>query len=71
MKYVQTPSITERGILTSTYKKYIKMSKKFKKSKSVSRIKSMILNHHGKIESEAGTILQVSLFAFAIIMIVS
>ncbi|MBT3741219.1 MAG: hypothetical protein HOG32_03285 [Polaribacter sp.] len=43
---------------------------KLEKSKSVSRIKAMILNHHGKIESQVGTILQVSLFAFAIIMIV-
>lgn len=71
MKYKQFTSIKERGILTSIYKKDIKKGMRLKKYKSVSKIKSMILNHHGKIESEAGTILQVSLFAFAIIMIVS
>jgi hypothetical protein len=37
----------------------------------MSGIKSMILNHHGKIESQTGTILQVAVFLFAIIMIVS
>ena len=44
---------------------------RIQKSKSVSRIKSMILNHQGKIESQVGTILQVSVFAFAIILFVS
>ncbi len=71
MKYLQTVTINERGILTSKYKQEIKSQSQIEKSKSVSRIKSMIQNHHGKIESQAGTILQVSLFAFAIIMIVS
>jgi hypothetical protein len=70
MKYLKTVSLEERGILTSAYKKEIKKNMKLEKSKSVSRIKAMILNHHGKIESQVGTILQVSLFAFAIIMIV-
>ena len=71
MKYLQTVSLEERGILTSAYKQEIKKNMKLEKSKSVSTIKAMILNHHGKIESQVGTILQVSLFAFAIIMIVS
>ena len=44
---------------------------RLEKSKSVSRIKSMVLNHQGKIESQVGTILQVSLFAFAIILFAS
>ena len=70
MKYLKTVSLEERGILTSAYKQEIKKNMKLEKSKSVSRIKDMILNHHGKIESQVGTILQVSLFAFAIIMIV-
>jgi hypothetical protein len=71
MKYLQTSVIEERGILTSSYKQEIKKNMRIQKSKSVSRIKSLVLNHQGKIESQVGTILQVSLFAFAIIMFVS
>jgi hypothetical protein len=71
MKYLQTSVIEERGILTSSYKQDIKRHVRLQKSKSVSRIKSMIINHQGKIESQVGTILQVSLFVFAIIMFVS
>ena len=71
MKYLQTVTLEERGILTSSYKQDIKKNMRIQKSKSVSRIKSMILNHQGKIESQVGTILQVSLFVFAIVMFVS
>ncbi|MEO9570367.1 MAG: hypothetical protein ABJH82_04840 [Polaribacter sp.] len=71
MKYLQSVSVQERGILTSTYKKEIKKNMRIEKSKSVSKIKSMIINHHGKIESQTGTILQVSLFVVAIILIAS
>ncbi|MCL7753653.1 hypothetical protein [Polaribacter sp. Z022] len=68
MKYLQAIPVQERGILTSTYKQEIKNSKVLIKTKSVSRVKSMILNHHGKIESQTGTIIQVSLFIAAIIL---
>jgi hypothetical protein len=71
MKYLQTVTLEERGILTSVYKEEIKANIRLEKSKSMSGIKSMILNHHGKIESQIGTILQVAVFLFAIIMIVS
>jgi hypothetical protein len=71
MKYLQTVTLEERGILTSVYKAEIKANIRLEKSKSMSGIKSMILNHHGKIESQTGTILQVAVFLFAIIMIVS
>jgi|TARA_B110000116_G_scaffold145954_1_gene126359 hypothetical protein len=71
MKYLQTVTLEERGILTSVYKEEIKANIRLEKSKSMSGIKSMILNHHGKIESQTGTILQVAVFLFAIIMIVS
>jgi hypothetical protein len=71
MKYLQTVSSEERGILTSAYKQEIKKNIRLEKSKSVSAVKSMILNHHGKTESQTGTVLQVSVFLFAIIMIVS
>jgi hypothetical protein len=70
MKTTYTSSI-ERGILTSTYKREIKENMRLEKSKSVSKIKSLILNHQGKIESQTGTLLQVSLFVFTIIMIAS
>jgi len=71
MKYLQTVTLEERGILTSSYKQDIKKNMRIQKFKSVSRIKSMVLNHQGKIESQMGTILQVSLFVFAIVMFVS
>ena len=71
MKYLQTVTLEERGILTSVYKAEINANIRLEKSKSMSGIKSMILNHHGKIESQTGTILQVAVFLFAIIMIVS
>ena len=69
MKYTTTTPVFERGILTSTYKQEIKKDIRIEKSRSLSRIKSMIMNHHGKIESETGTILRVSLFIIAILMI--
>ncbi|SDS32433.1 hypothetical protein SAMN05216503_2694 [Polaribacter sp. KT25b] len=69
MKYLNTEVVEERGILTSAYKQEIKRNMRLEKSKSISKIKSMILNHEGKIESQTGVVLQVSLFAFAIILI--
>ena len=48
MKYLQTVTLEERGILTSVYKAEIKANIRLEKSKSMSGIKSMILNHHGK-----------------------
>jgi hypothetical protein len=69
MKYLKTVVVEERGILTSAYKQEIKKNMRLEKSKSISKIKTMILNHEGKIESQTGVVLQVSLFAFAIILI--
>ncbi len=71
MQYLQKVSLEERGILTSTYKKEIKENIRLERSKSVSGIKLMILNHHRKKENQTRTILQVSVFIFAVIMIVS
>tara|TARA_B100000795_G_scaffold269307_1_gene258315 strand:+ start:14422 stop:14637 length:216 start_codon:yes stop_codon:yes gene_type:complete len=71
MQYLQKVSLEERGILTSAYKKEIKENIRLERSKSVSGIKLMILNHHRKKESQTRTILQVSVFIFAVIMIVS
>lgn len=69
MKYLQTVPEFERGILTSSYKQEIKNNIRLQKSKSISRIKSLVSNHQGKIESEIGTILKVALFFAAIVMI--
>lgn len=69
MKYTNTIPVLERGILTSMYKQEIKKNIRTVKTKSLSRIKSLIINHQGKIESEAGTILRVALFFIAIVMI--
>jgi hypothetical protein len=69
MKYLETTTVLDRGILTSSYKKEIKSSIQTEKRKSISRVKSLILNHQGKIESQTGVILQVSLFVIAIVMI--
>ncbi|PQB08102.1 hypothetical protein BST83_13850 [Polaribacter filamentus] len=67
MKYLKTVT-KERGILTSPYKQEIKKNMRLEKSKSISQIKSMVINHERKIESATGVILQVSLFTFAIIL---
>ncbi|TMM32198.1 hypothetical protein FDT66_01670 [Polaribacter aestuariivivens] len=69
MKYLQSTSILERGILTSSYKQEIKKSIQLEKSKSISKVKSLITNHHKNIESDAGTILRVALFMVVIVLI--
>jgi hypothetical protein len=63
------PRVIERGILTSAYKQEIKQSISEMKRKSLSRIKSSILNSHDKLQSQTGTVLQVSLFAIALVII--
>lgn len=60
----------ERGILTSAYKREIKESIANSKRETVHSIKSVIENHHSKVQSKTGTILQVSLFVFALVLIV-
>lgn len=62
---------TERGILTSAYKREIKESISETKRVTLSNIKSKVEYHQEKVQSEAGTILQVSLFAFAMILMIS
>ena len=63
---VITPRL-ERGILTSSYKQEIKKNRRPTKLKSLSGMKSLVLNHQRKIVSETGTILRVSFFAIVII----
>lgn len=68
MKTTYTNTI-ERGILTSAYKREIRQSIADSKRTTLYKMKSIIDRHHEKVQSQTGTILQVSLFAFAIIMI--
>ena len=69
MKYLQTTTVLERGILTSSYKQEIKNSIAAEKAKSISRIKNLVLKHQSRKESQTAVILQVSLFVIAIVMI--
>ena len=69
MKAIATPRVIERGILTSAYKHEIRQNVRELKSKSISIIKASILNHHEKLQSQTGTILQVSLFAIVFLLI--
>ncbi len=71
MHYIQISKVEERGILTSSYKKEIKLNTRLQKSKSVSTIKSMVLNHQGNLESQVGTILRIALFFIAIVAIIN
>ncbi len=69
MKLATHPRVIERGILTSSYKEEIKFNIREMRRKSLSRIKSSIVNSHDKLQSQAGTALQVSLFAIVLVVI--
>lgn len=60
----------ERGILTSAYKREIRESIRASKRESLSKFKDMIENHQARVQSKTGTILQVSLFALALVFII-
>ena len=70
MKSTYTNTI-ERGILTSTYKREIKQNIAESKRNSLSSFKDLVENHQAKTQSQTGTILQVSLFAFAFILMIA
>lgn len=69
MKSTYTNTV-ERGILTSTYKREIRESISESKRATLSNMKLMIENHQEKVQSQTGTILQVSLFAFVMILMI-
>tara|TARA_R110002124_G_scaffold262808_3_gene428984 strand:+ start:9643 stop:9921 length:279 start_codon:yes stop_codon:yes gene_type:complete len=69
MKLASHPRVIERGILTSVYKQEIKQDIGEMKKKSLSRIKTSILNSHDKLKSQTGTVLQVSLFTIVLVII--
>lgn len=70
MKTRQIETI-ERGILTSSYKNEIRQSIVNSKRETLSNIKLMIENHQAHVQSKAGTVLQVALFAFALVLIIA
>lgn len=69
MKLASHSRVIERGILTSAYKQEIRQNIREMKKKSLSRIKSSILNSHDKLQSQTGTVLRVSLFAIFLVII--
>lgn len=68
MKSTYSNSV-ERGILTSAYKREIRQNIFSSKRETLSNIKHMIESHQTKVQSRTGTILQVSLFAFVLVLI--
>jgi hypothetical protein len=68
MKYLQSTTVLERGILTSAYKQDIRRAVQTERRKSISNIKSLISNHQLKIESETAVFFKVAFFAVVILM---
>lgn len=68
MKSTATTTSIERGILTSAYKQEIRNNIRNSKSESLSKIKSLMINHQHRIESQTGTVLKVSFFAIAFLL---
>ena len=60
----------ERGILTSAYKREIRNSIRTSKRDSLTKFKDIVERHQNKVQSQTGTILQVSLFAFVFALII-
>ena len=69
MKTTYTNTI-ERGILTSSYKREIRENIATSKRATLSKMKTIIENHQIKVQSQTGTILQISLFAFAVVLMI-
>lgn len=61
---------SERGILTSAYKREIKENVLASKRETLAKFKDVIEDHHSRFQSETGTILQVSLFALIFVLII-
>ena len=60
----------ERGILTSDYKNEIRDNSVYGKRKTLSRMKSIIEEYQDRCQNQACTIIQVSLFAFALVLVI-
>jgi len=69
MKSTAHPRVIERGILTSAYKQEIRHSIRNMKADSLSKIKNSLQSQQEKFRSETATILQVSVFTLALVLI--
>lgn len=69
MKSTAHPRVIERGILTSAYKQEIRHSIRNMKADSLSKIKNSLQSQQEKFRSQTGTILQVSVFTLALVLI--
>tara|TARA_R110001632_G_scaffold18712_24_gene57747 strand:+ start:9690 stop:9905 length:216 start_codon:yes stop_codon:yes gene_type:complete len=69
MKSTAHSRVIERGILTSAYKQEIKQNIIDMKSNSLSSIKTSFLRRHDKLRSQTAAILQVSIFALALLVV--
>jgi hypothetical protein len=69
MKLSAHPRVIERGILTSAYKQEIRHSIRNMKSDSLSKIKNSLQSQREKFRSQTATVLQVSLFTLALVLI--
>ncbi len=69
MKSTAHPRVIERGILTSAYKRKIRQNVRDMKSDSLSQIKNTFLSQHEKLRSQTAAVLQVSIFAVALVLI--
>tara|TARA_R110001632_G_scaffold206556_1_gene330470 strand:- start:6493 stop:6708 length:216 start_codon:yes stop_codon:yes gene_type:complete len=69
MKSTANLRVIESGILTSVYKQEIRQSIIEMKSSSFSSIKTSFLSQHEKLRSQTAAILQVSIFALALVFI--
>jgi hypothetical protein len=69
MKSTAHPRVIERGILTSAYKQEIRHSIRNMKADSLSKIKNSLQGQNEKFRSQTATILQVSVFTLALVLI--
>ena len=69
MKSTANLRVIESGILTSVYKQEIRQSIIEMKSSSLSSIKTSFLSQHEKLRSQTAAIIQVSIFALALVFI--
>lgn len=62
--------VLERGILSSVYKQEIKRNIRSMKAQSLSRVKNRLKSDGSKLYSETATILKVSMFVIALVLLV-
>lgn len=70
MKSTVNSLVLERGILSSVYKKEIRQNIRSMKSQSLSRVKNRLKKDSSKIYSETATVLKLSMFAIALVLLV-